>query len=191
MQYSPAYMQEVSRQQGVAQGQSYQQYAQYPQGAILPSAQPQAMYEQVPTQQQRQSAAIEVMSSQLGALPSYVQQQDQQSLQLQSASSHYAVSQAEQAQFSSAGMPRASLQSQYSAGASDYEIPEQTQQQTAQQSAAEQQALREGVREYEQGMRATFEAILAGHVSEASEKILSLSRWLVSSVVPLGTSPVT
>jgi hypothetical protein len=175
IQYAAGYVQDVSRQHAVAQAQSSQPYAQYAQGSMLPA-------------HQRQTAAIEVMSSQLGAVPHYIQHGEAHSHQLQPLSSHYAAgTQSEQVSFPSAGMSRASLQSQYSAGGSDYGlIEQQAQQQTAQQSAADQEALEEGFREYEQQLRATFDAIIAGRLTEASEKIMPLSRWLTSSVEAMG-----
>ena len=86
MQYSPAYVQDISRQQAVVQSQQPQQYAQYGPGPILPSVHQQGMYEAMPQYQQRQSAAIEVMSSQMGAMPQY----------LPTPSSQYGASQPEQ-----------------------------------------------------------------------------------------------
>ncbi|RMZ86017.1 hypothetical protein DV737_g324, partial [Chaetothyriales sp. CBS 132003] len=175
LQYSPSYVQHVPRQQAVAPEQPGQQYAQYGPGTILPSMHQQTMYDHVPGYQQRQPSAIEAMSSQLGALPQYLPQPDQQNpLQLQTASSHYAVSQPDTSAYTPAAMQRAPLHEQ------------QSQQQSSQQSAAEQEALQAGFREYEQQLRATFEAIIAGRLTEAGEKILPLSRWLTNSVVPLG-----
>ncbi|RMZ90023.1 hypothetical protein DV736_g2738, partial [Chaetothyriales sp. CBS 134916] len=159
LQYSPSYVQHVSRQQTVAQDQPAQPYAQYGPGTILPSMHQQTMYDQVPAYQQRQSSAIEAMSSQLGGLPQYLPQPEQQNLQLQTGPSHYAASQADSSAYPSAALQRAPLQSQYGSA---------------------------GYREYEQQLRATLEAIIAGRLTEAGEKILPLSRWLTNSVVPLG-----
>ncbi|RMD43518.1 hypothetical protein DV735_g1624, partial [Chaetothyriales sp. CBS 134920] len=191
MQYSPSYVQHVSRQHSVAQDQPTQQYAQYGPGTILPSMHQPTMYDQVPAYQPRQSSAIEAMSSQLSALPQYLPQPDPQNLQLQTASSHYAASQADTAAYTSAAMQRAPpLQSQYGAAVSEYGLgDQQSQTQTSQQSAADQEALQAGYREYEHQLRATFEAIVAGRLTEAAEKILPLSRWLTNAVVPLGKGP--
>ena len=40
--------------------------------------------------------------------------------------------------------------------------------------------------QYQQQLRLTFEAIRGGKVNEASEKLMQISRWLLSSVVALG-----
>jgi hypothetical protein len=195
MQYSPAYVQDVSRQQALGQAQSHQPYGQFAQGSILPSAPQPSMYESMPQYQQRQSAAIEVMSSQLGAMPQYMQQSEQGGIQMASASSHYPSSQADQAQYPTTGVPQGSLPSQYATGAIEYPMaeaqPSQQPSQPPQPSAAEQEALQEEVRQYDQQLRATFEAIVAGRVTESSDKILAISRWLASAVVPLGKRVLT
>lgn len=186
MQYSPAgYVQGVQRQ---AVGQpSASQYAHYQQGSILPSAPQQAMYENMPGyQQSRQSAAIEVMGSQLGAMPQYMQPGDQPGLQMQSGGPGY-TSQPEHHHYPSGSVARATIPSQYGGPSSEYAMMDQPgPQQPPQPSAAEQEALQEGLRSFEQQLAATFEAIMAGRVTEASEKILPLSRWLTNSVVGLG-----
>ena len=190
MQYSPAYVQDVSRQQALGQPQSHQSYGQFAQGSILPSAPQPSMYEPMPQYQPRQSAAIEVMSSQLGAIPQYMQQGEQAGLQMPSTATPYGSSQAEQSQYTAAAVPRGTLPSQYPQSAVDYPMVETQQSQQSIQppppSAAEQEALQEEVRQYEQQLRSTFDAIIAGRVTEASEKIVMISRWLVSNVVPLG-----
>ena len=148
------------------------------------------MYESMPHYQQRQSAAIDVMSSQLGAVPPYMQQSGQPGLQMQPSSSHYGSSQAEQSQYPAAGVQRGTVPSQYSSGSVDYSMvesqPSQLPTQPPPPSAAEQQALQEELRQYEQQLRSTFEAIIAGRVTDASDQIIPISRWLTSNVVPLG-----
>ena len=178
MQYSPAYVQDMSRQQAAVQSQQSQQYVQYGPGPILPSVQQQRMYEAIPQYQQRQSAAIEVMSSQMGAMPQY----------LPTSSSQFGPSRPEQQTYPSA-VQSGTLLSQYSSQPVEYDMIEQSSiPQPAQASAAEQEALEEGFREYKQQLQATFEDIVAGRVVEAADKVLVLSRWLTNSVLPLGKS---
>lgn len=190
MQYPPAYVQDVSRQQALGQPQPHQPYGQFPQGSMLSSTPQPTMYETMPQYQQRQSAAIEVMSSQLGAMPQYMQQGEQPGLQMPQAASNYGSSQPEQTQYPVAAVHRGTLPSQYSQEAVDYGMIETQQSQQPPQppppSAAEQEALQQEVREYEQHLRTTFEDIMAGRMTEASEKILQISRWLVGNVVNLG-----
>lgn len=48
----------------------------------------------------------------------------------------------------------------------------------------------QNMQEYERELRRVFDAILAGRVSEAAEKLLEVSRWLLSSVEQLSKSYV-
>ena len=176
MQYSPAYVQDVSRQAAVAQPPPQPQYGSYPQSSILSSTPQQAMYESIPQYQQRQTAAIEVMSSQMGALPQY----------MQPGPSQYAASQPEPVQYAAAAH-QSTIPSQYGSQQVEYAIMEQpTSQQPGQPSVADQEAYQQELRELEMQLRATFEAILAIRLNEASDKILNISRWLANAVLPLG-----
>ena len=190
MQYPPAYVQDASRQQALAQPQPHQPYGQFPQGSMLQSTPQPTMYETMPQYQQRQSAAIDVMSSQLGAMPQYMQQAGQPSLQMPQTASSHGSSRADQTQYPIAAVQRGTLPSQYSQEAVDYGMVEAQQSQEPSQpplpSAAEQEVLQQEVRQYEQHLRATFEDIMAGRMTEASEKILQISRWLVGNVMNLG-----
>ncbi|EXJ80492.1 hypothetical protein A1O1_08637 [Capronia coronata CBS 617.96] len=186
MQYSPAYLQDPSRQQPVQASPSQQQqsqYAQYTPGAMLPPAAPQSLYDSIPFQQRQ--TAIEVMASQF-AVPQYMPSSEQ------TGSSHYLTSQAEASGYTPVAVTRPSLPQTYGTGAVDFSGLEQQQQQQ-QQDAAEasgqavtQTALDESLREYQQQLRSIYDAIIAGRVTEASEKLLAVSRWLVSSVTTLG-----
>jgi hypothetical protein len=190
MQYSPAYGQDASRQQTLGQPPPHQTYGQFAQSSILSSVTQPSMYEPMPQYQQRQSAAIEVMSTQLGALPSYMQQNEPAGLQIATGSSHYESSQPESGQYSSTAIQRGPLPSTYASGSVDYPLVEQHATQSHQQqqpSAAEQAALEEGMRQYQQQLRSTFDSILAARVTEASERLLQISRWLVTNVGPLGS----
>jgi hypothetical protein len=188
MQYSPAYVQDVPRQQTLGQPQPHQSYGQFAQSSVLSSAPQPSLYETMPQYQQRQSAAIEVMSGQLSAIPQYMQQGEQQSLQLSSGSSQYGSSQAE-VQYPPTAVQRGAMPQQYVPGTVEYSMVEAPHsQQPPPPTAAAQEALEEGFRQYEQQLRGTFDSIIAGRVTEASEKILPLSRWLVGAVVRLGNS---
>jgi len=49
-----------------------------------------------------------------------------------------------------------------------------------------QEVLQQGLRDYRQQIKLTFDAIVAGRVTEASDKVLAATRWLVASVSALG-----
>jgi len=48
------------------------------------------------------------------------------------------------------------------------------------------QATEDGRRQHEQRMKATFDAITTGRVTEASLKLIEVTEWLVGSVRALG-----
>lgn len=60
-------------------------------------------------------------------------------------------------------------------------IPQQSQEETSTRQATE-----EGKRQYEEHLRATFDAITVGRVTDASERLLSATEWLVGAVRALG-----
>lgn len=187
MQYSPAYMQDASRQQSVqaSPSQQQQQYAQYAQGSLLPPVGSASIYDPI-TYQQRQSAAIEVMASQL-AVPQYIGQGEHGGVGVASAPSHYITSQPDSSTYGSVAVTRPSLPQPYGAAHAEYPGIEQPEpEETGAQGA--QDALDEGLREYQQQLRSTFDSIISGRVTEASERILGVSRWLVNSVTTLGES---
>lgn len=52
--------------------------------------------------------------------------------------------------------------------------------------ASTRQVTEDGRRQYDQQLKATFDAIQAGRVTEASEKLRVVTEWLVGSVRALG-----
>ena len=144
------------------------------------------MYDSLPQyQQQRHSAAIEVMASQFSGsdLPSYMQQSES-STPVQ-ASPQYLSSQPEQ-QYGSMSYSRPQLQPPFTPASTDYSMLEQPILQHGQEERNARQVTEEGRRQYEQQLSATFDAIKAGRVTEASTKIIGVTEWLVGSVRPLG-----
>lgn len=144
------------------------------------------MYENLPQyQQQRHSAAIEVMASQFGGggIPPYMQQSETNT-PVQS-SSQYLSSQPEQ-QYGSMSYSRPQLQPPFTPASAEYSILEQPTSQRTQEETNARQATEEGRRQYEQQLRVIFDAITAGRVREASTKLLGVTEWLVGSVRALG-----
>ena len=188
MQYSPAYMADASRQQQVQAPPSQQQHQQYPQYApssMLPPVGPQSLYENIPFQQRQ--TAIEVMASQFTVPPQYMQHGDHTGASLAPGSAQYLTSQSEQSGYGQVAVTRPAMPQSYGAGQVDFPMVEQ--QQEVEESAAQsvaQEALDEGLRDYHNQVRAVFDAVIAGRVTLASEKLLRLSRWLVNSVTALG-----
>ncbi|KIW17211.1 hypothetical protein PV08_04402 [Exophiala spinifera] len=194
MQYSPAYIQEASRQGSITpspsqqqqQQQQQHQYGQYGQGTMLPPVGGQSMYDNI-SYQQRQ--ALEVMASQF-AVPQYMPPSDQAALAgVGPSPSQYLTTQAEQSVYGNVPVTRAPVLPTYPSRQMDFPEATQHQQQPSESGAArdsKQEALQEGLRDYRQQIRSVFDSIISGRVNEASEKVLAATRWLASSVDALG-----
>ncbi|KAJ9612509.1 hypothetical protein H2200_004106 [Cladophialophora chaetospira] len=187
MQYSPAFMSEATRQQQVqaspSQQQQQQQYAQYA-PSMLPPVGPQSLYENMPYQQGQ--TAIEVMASRF-AVPQYMPQAEHAGATLGSAPAQYMTSQPEQSSFGHVAVSRPPMPQPYGATQVDFPMVEQQEtEEPAGPSGGAQEALDEGLRDYQRQLRTVFDAIIAGRVTAASEKLLAVSRWLVSSATALG-----
>ena len=156
---------------------------------MLPPVGQQSMYETLPQyQQQRQSTAIEVMAGQFGGGPmQYLQPSEASSTVGSGPSSQYLSSQPEQQSYGSMSFARPQLQPPFTPSNVEYTMLEQPTPQQAQEDASTRQAMEEGKRQYEQQLRATFDAIIAGRVTEASEKLVVVTEWLLGSVRALGT----
>ncbi|KAK6369204.1 hypothetical protein LTR64_007367 [Lithohypha guttulata] len=147
------------------------------------------MYEGMPSyQQQRQSTAIEVMAGQFGSGGlQYMQQNDPASnVAGGSAPSQYLTSQAEQQPYASMSFARPQLQPPFTPSTSEYTVLEQPTPQQTVEEVGSRQATEEGKRQYELRLRATFDAITAGRVREASDQLLDITEWLFGSVRALG-----
>lgn len=184
MQYSPSYVPDPSRTHaGPMQQQAPQQsYAAYGQNVMMQPAPPPSIYDSVPHYQQRQIAAIEVLADRFGDqsyLPSTVQ--------AGIAPHQFLTSQPEQGAFQQHHQQPRPLPAQrdpphsVTTTMSEQQYSEDT---PATTSAVDN--MEDEKRQYHQQLRLTFEAIRGGKVNEASEKLMQISRWLLSSVVTLG-----
>ncbi|OCT54750.1 hypothetical protein CLCR_02989 [Cladophialophora carrionii] len=184
MQYSPAFMSEASRQQQVqASPQQQQQYAQYAPSSMLPPVGPQALYENMAYQPSQ--TAIDVMSSRF-AVPQYMTPGEHPGATLGSAPAQYMTSQPEQSSYSHVAVSRPSMPQSYGAPQVDFPMAEPREVEEGAEPNRVQEALDEDLRNYHRQLRTVFDAIIAGRVTAAREKLLAASRWLVSSVAALG-----
>jgi hypothetical protein len=187
MQYPSGYAHDPSRLPSMQQQSSQQQYAAYAPNLMMQPTPPSNVYESVPHYQPRQSAAIEVLPDRFNDSP-YLSSNVQGNM----VSPHYMTSQAEQVPFQQQlQQPRPAsghLESQQSGpmslGVQQY--PEETQRTTSAANTLENEKS-----QYEQHLKLTFQAIRAGKVNEASEKLMQISTWLISSVVALGENHAT
>jgi hypothetical protein len=187
MQYSPAFMSEASRQQQVQatppQQQQPQQYGQYAASSMLPPVGPQSLYENMSYQPGQ--TALEVMSNRF-AVPQYMPSGEHAGTGLGSSSTQYLTTQPEQGAYGQVAASRPPLSQTYGAGAVDFPMVESQEAEDPSAASGVQEALDEGLRDHRQQIRTVFDAIISGRVSIASEKLLVVSRWLVSSVTALG-----
>lgn len=182
MQYSPSYIQDPSRSHTMQQQAPQQQYSAYGQNVMMQPAPPSNVYDAVPHYQQRQSAAIEVLSDRFGD-PSYLPSTAQGGM----APPQYMTSQSEQVAFQQQlqrSRPVPVQRDPQHSGA--VPINEQQYVEDTQPTTSTADTLEDEKRQYQQQLRMTFEAIRAGKVNEASEKLMQISNWLLSSVVALG-----
>ena len=180
LQYPSGYASETARP---PQLQTQQPYSSYGQNIMVPPGPSQSVYDTVPQYQQRQAAAV--LSSQFG-VPQYMPQTESGPVAMPQ--DHYMSSQPEQVTY---GQPLASTRAappqSYVGPPGHYPPSEQQQQeQEVEEAAAHQQSLNETLRQCREQMRTTFGLIRAGRVSDASQKIMELSRWLLGSVATLG-----
>jgi hypothetical protein len=184
MQYSPSYGPDPSRTHtGPMQQQASQQsYAAYGQNVMMQPAPPPSLYDSVPHYQQRQSAAIEVLADRFGDqsyLPSAVQGG--------MAPHQYLTSQPEQGAFQpQLQQPRPLPAQRDPPHTGTTTMSEQRYSEDIQATTSAVDTMEDEKRQYQQQLRLTFEAIRGGKVNEASEKLMQISRWLLSSVVALG-----
>lgn len=185
MQYSPNYAQDPARHHPMQQQVPQQQYTAYGQNVIMQPAPPSNVYDTVPQYQQRQSATIEVLTDRFGD-PSYLPSAVHGGM----APPPYMTSQPEQVAFQQQlQQPRPVAGQRDPQQTGSMSSSEQPYTGDTQPTASAAESLEDEKRLYQQQLRMIFEAIQAGKVNEASEKLMQISHWLLSHVAPLGKLP--
>ncbi|KZF22658.1 hypothetical protein L228DRAFT_268045 [Xylona heveae TC161] len=151
--------------------------------------QPQPSYDPTQTYQPRQSAALEVLSTQFGVPQSYFVPGEPASAQGSGLTPQHASSQFPSLPYSqqTAADQRASVSQPYSAG-----MPELSE--TATSEALEQQqnlaqepsSYDEAYNQYQMALRQTFENAHHGRLVEAGQSLLQISEWLLGHAEDLG-----
>jgi hypothetical protein len=189
LQYQAAYSPGASRQQQQQQPQQIppQQYPPY-QGMMYNIGQAgpsQLPYDPVPQYQQRQAAAIEVLSNQFGVAQYYSISEPANSIS--AGQTPFLASQSESHRYvAQTPVRRPSMQPPYDVEM-DYSSmgPPQPQEQQ-QQIVPPSDNMDEAYAGYQQQLKMAFAAISASRLAEAAEEIMNLSRWLLSNVAKLG-----
>ena len=185
MQYTPGYVQDPSRQQQMQQPSAHQQYPPYGQNVMLQSGSSQGVYDPVPHFQQRQAAAVEVLTNQFG-VPQYLPGSEHTTVAVPTPQSQYVTSQAEQAYAQPISTSRPSLPHGYATASTDYSSFDQQEVQDTQEAETVQPTLNESLRQCKDQLKIAFGCIRLGRVTEASAKVMDITRWLLTSVVMLG-----
>lgn len=156
---------------------------------MLPPVGQHSLYEAMPQyqQQQRQLAAIDVLAGQFGGQHQPMHYGESSSVGVAQQNPQYLSSQAEQQTYGSNLMTRPpQLGPAFGASSAEYGMIEHTPVSQVHDEASTRQVTEDGRRQYDQQLKATFEAIHAGRVTEASEKLRVVTEWLVGSVRALG-----
>jgi len=179
LQFQPDYPQEPQRQQ------QFPTYTSPMAPNVSQQAQPHSPYDTMAQFQPRQSAAIEVLSTQFG-VPQYFNPGEATSASGPAAMpQHYASANfPQQVQYPSASMERSVAPQPYQPSMAEYDRPEVA------APPAEESAQDTGpdarYEWYQAEMRALNQNISEGRLSEAGPSLLKLSEWLLENVVGLG-----
>lgn len=189
IQYQGDYTHDHSRQQQQQAAQPQQQYPQYGSNMVYNVGQPappQSPYEPVPQYQQRQSAAIEVLSTQFG-VPQYFAPSEAASAGVPAVHSQYLAPQVESASYTQQSpIGRSSAQS-YPAAMADFNPMVAAQQETEQQNQVPDPAsYDDAYNQYQHALKQTFENTRTGRLVEAGQSLLDISEWLLGHAVELG-----
>lgn len=128
--------------------------------------------------------AMEVLAGQFGT--GGIQYDPTNAVSVGPSSSQYLSSQPEQSSYVSMSYGRPPQLQPPFTPQTDYTMLEAPGVQRTPEEVTTRQASEEGKRQYEQQLRATFDAIIAGRVTEASEKLVVITDWLLGSVRALG-----
>ena len=185
MQYPSDYAQNTQRQ-------TQQQFTQYAPSMMYNVPQqppPQSPYESVPQYQPRQSAAIEVLSTQFG-VPPYYASNEPTSAPGPAVPQPYAPT-----QFLTyppqASIGRPSLGQSYPSGMAEFAqqgAPEVLEQQ---ELAQEPSSFDDAYNQYQNALRQTFENTRGGRLVEAGQSLLEISGWLLGHAEELGETAQT
>ena len=179
LQFQPQYPQEPQRQQ------QFQTYTSPMAPNVPQQAQPHSPYDAIAQYQSRQSAAIEVLSTQFGVPQYYNPGEATSAPGPASMPQNYASANfPQQVQYPSASLERSVAPQPYQPVMAEYDRPEVA------APPAEESAQDTGpdarYEWYQAEMRALNQNISEGRLSEAGPSLLKLSEWLLGNVVGLG-----
>lgn len=181
LQYNPDYAQIAQRQQ-----QQFPHYTSQIMYSVSPQTQQQSPYETVPQYPPRQTAALEVLSTQFGVPQYYVTGETTSAPVPASMAQQYTPAQFQpQLPYQpQASNTQSSITSTYTPGMADFPQPS-----ASEVSEPEDQDTSTFDRlhgEYQVALKRTFESTCAGRLAEAGRSLLEISEWLLGHAGELG-----
>ncbi|KAI9741925.1 MAG: hypothetical protein M1834_000314 [Cirrosporium novae-zelandiae] len=184
MQYQPELQQDTQRQQ-----QQQQQFSPYGPGMmynVAQQTQQQSPYQPAQQYQPRQSAAIEVLSTQFG-VPQYFPSGESSAAGVAAVPQQYPTSQFQPTSFPQQGtLGRSSLPQSYATGMAEYSQMSGSEVLEQQEYGQEGTNYDNAYNQFQDALRQTFDSIKASRLSEASQSLLQISEWLLSNALNLG-----
>lgn len=185
LQYSPDYTPDAQRQQS-----QYPHYTSQMMYHVPTATQQQSPFDTVPQYQPRQTAALEVLSTQFGVPPYYTAETTSAPVPA-SITQHYTPAQYHPPlQYQpQASIAQSTIPSTYTAGMADFapsSAPEAAEQQDHDEPSSERL-----LGEYRQEIKRTFETIRAGRLADAGRSLLEISEWLLGHASELGRLDVS
>ena len=193
-QYTPPQMQGSSIQYAADYGQDPQRQQHFPQYTsqmmynVSQQPQPQSPYDPVPQYQPRQTAALEVLSTQFG-VPQYYHSGEPTSTpgQVGTPQQYPSTTFQQPLTYQTPGsVGRSTLSTSFPTGMADY--PQGPPPDAVEQSEEDDSSYDKAYNDYQTALRKTFENTSKGMLEKAGESLLEISEWLLGHASELGTS---
>lgn len=172
LQYQPDYVQDPQRQQ------QYSGYTSQMAHGVTHQVQPQSPYDSMPQYQPRQSAAIDVSSSQFSGVPQYFGESTSASVPASMPQQYGTTNYPNQLPYQSSSIDRSALPQTFASGMAGF--PQ------AVPPVAEDPPTRSWEREYEERLRETNQHISEGSLAQAAPILLELSQWFLGRISEFG-----
>ena len=183
LQYTPDFSPPDSQRQ-----QQFPQYASNMMYNVPSQAQQQSPYESVSQYQPRQSAAIEVLSTQFG-VPQYFNPSEPTSAAGPAVPQQYASAQFQQPMSyppQQASLVRSTNPLPYQSSMADFAQPIASEALEQQDLALDSSSYDDAYNQYQNALKSTFENTRSGRLIEAGLSLLEISEWLLGHAVELG-----
>lgn len=183
LQYTPDFSPPDTQRQ-----QQFPQYASSMMYNVPPQTQQQSPYESVSQYQPRQSAAIEVLTTQFG-VPQYFNPSEPTSAAGPAVPQQYASAQFQQPMTyppQQASLARSTNPSSYQSSMADFAQPIASEALEQQELTLDSSSYDDAYNQYQNALKLTFENTRSGRLIEAGQSLLEISEWLLGHAVELG-----